>query len=40
MHGAGDEAVVKARSLFGAAILGAVVAAGRDLVGGIKAIAA
>ena len=39
MHGAGDEAVVKARSLFGAAILGAVVAAGRDLVGGIKAIA-
>jgi uncharacterized oligopeptide transporter (OPT) family protein len=40
MHGSGGEAVVKARSLFAAATLGAVVAAGRDLVGGIKAIAA
>jgi uncharacterized oligopeptide transporter (OPT) family protein len=39
MHSAGREAVVKARALFGAAILGAVVAAWRDLVGGIKAIA-
>ncbi|MFM8986000.1 MAG: OPT family oligopeptide transporter [Planctomycetia bacterium] len=40
MHGSGGEAVVKARSLFAAAMLGAVVAAWRDLVGGIKAIAA
>jgi uncharacterized oligopeptide transporter (OPT) family protein len=40
MHGSGGEAVVKARSLFAAALLGAVVAAWRDLVGGIKAIAA
>ena len=40
MHGAGDEAVIKARSLFGAAVLGAVVAIGRDLVAGIKAISA
>jgi uncharacterized oligopeptide transporter (OPT) family protein len=40
MHGAGGEAVVKARSLFAAAILGAVLAIGRDLVAGIKAIAA
>ena len=39
MHGAGGEAVVKARSLFGAAVVGAVVALGRDLVGGIKAVA-
>ncbi len=38
MHSEGGEAVVKARSLFGAAILGAVVAVGRDLVGGIKSI--
>jgi len=40
MHGSGGEAVVKARALFGAAILGAVVAVWRDLVAGIKAIAA
>ena len=39
MHSEGGEAVLKARSLFGAALLGAVVAAWRDLVGGIKAIA-
>ena len=39
MHSEGGEAVVKARSLFGAAALGAVVALWRDLVGGIKAIA-
>jgi uncharacterized oligopeptide transporter (OPT) family protein len=39
MHSEGGEAVVKARSLFAAAILGAVVALWRDLVGGIKAIA-
>jgi len=40
MHGSGGEAVVKARALFGAASLGAVVAVWRDLVAGIKAIAA
>ena len=40
MHSEGGEAVVKARSLFGAAVLGAVVALWRDLVGGIKAISA
>ena len=40
MHSEGDEAVVKARSLFAAAILGAVIALWRDLVGGIKAISA
>ena len=40
MHDSGGEAVVKARSLLGAAILGAVVAGWRDLVGGIRAIAA
>ena len=40
MHSEGGEAVVKARALFGAAIVGAVVAVWRDLVGGIKAIAA
>ncbi|MFM7243064.1 MAG: OPT family oligopeptide transporter [Planctomycetaceae bacterium] len=40
MHSEGGDAVLKARSLFGAAVLGAVVAAWRDLVGGIKAIAA
>jgi len=40
MHGSGGEAVVKARALFGAAVLGAVVALWRDLVGGVKAIAA
>jgi uncharacterized oligopeptide transporter (OPT) family protein len=40
MHGSGGEAVVKARSLFAAAMLGAVVAAWRDLVGGMKTIAA
>jgi uncharacterized oligopeptide transporter (OPT) family protein len=39
MHSEGGEAVLKARSLVGAAILGAIVAAWRDLVGGIKAIA-
>ena len=39
MHGAGREAVVKARSLFGAALLGAAIAVWRDLVGGIKAVA-
>ena len=39
MHGGGGDAVFKARSLFGAAILGAGVALWRDLVGGIKAIA-
>ena len=39
MHSEGGEAVVKARSLFGAAAIGAVVALWRDLVGGIKAIA-
>jgi len=39
MHSAGGEAVVKARSLFGAALLGAVVALWRDLVGGIKPLA-
>ncbi|MEY4166507.1 MAG: hypothetical protein RIR52_331, partial [Acidobacteriota bacterium] len=39
MHGAGGEAVVKARALFGSAVLGAVVAIWRDLVGGLKAIA-
>ncbi|MBU6309265.1 MAG: OPT/YSL family transporter [Planctomycetes bacterium] len=39
MHSEGGEAVVKARSLFGAAAIGAVVAVWRDLVGGIKAIA-
>jgi uncharacterized oligopeptide transporter (OPT) family protein len=40
MHSEGGDAVLKARSLFGAAVLGAVVALWRDLVGGIKAIAA
>jgi uncharacterized oligopeptide transporter (OPT) family protein len=40
MHGSGGEAVVKARALFGAASLGAVVAVWRDLVAGIKPIAA
>ncbi len=40
MHSEGGEAVVKARSLFGAAVLGAVVALWRDLVGGIKTISA
>jgi uncharacterized oligopeptide transporter (OPT) family protein len=40
MHGAGGEAVVKARALFGSAVLGAVVAIWRDLVGGLKATAA
>ncbi len=40
MHSEGGEAVVKARSLFGAAVLGAVVALWRDLVGGIKATSA
>jgi len=39
MHSAGSEAVAKARSLFGAAALGAVVAAWRDLVGGVRAVA-
>jgi len=39
MHSEGGEAVVKARALFGAALLGAIVALWRDLVGGIKAIA-
>jgi putative OPT family oligopeptide transporter len=39
MHSEGGAAVGKARSLFGAAILGAAVALWRDLVGGIKAIA-
>ena len=39
MHSEGGEAVAKARSLFAAAIVGAVVALWRDLVGGIKAIA-
>jgi uncharacterized oligopeptide transporter (OPT) family protein len=39
MHGSGGEAVVKARALFGAASLGAVVAVWRDLVAGIKPIA-
>lgn len=39
MHSEGGEAVVKARALFAAAILGAAVALWRDLVGGIKAIA-
>jgi uncharacterized oligopeptide transporter (OPT) family protein len=39
MHSAGGEAVVKARSLFGAALLGAIVALWRDLVGGIKPLA-
>ncbi|MFM8734647.1 MAG: OPT family oligopeptide transporter [Pirellulales bacterium] len=39
MHGTGGEAVVKARSLFAAATLGAIVALWRDLVGGIKAVA-
>jgi uncharacterized oligopeptide transporter (OPT) family protein len=38
MHSEGGDAVLKARALFGAAILGAVVALWRDLVGGIKAI--
>jgi putative OPT family oligopeptide transporter len=38
MHTEGGEAVLKARSLFGSAILGAVVALGRDLVGSITAI--
>ena len=40
MHGAGGEAVVKARSLFWAALLGGIVAVWRDLIGGIKAVAA
>jgi len=40
MHGAGGEAVLKARSLFWAALLGGIVALWRDLVGGIKAVAA
>ncbi len=40
MHSEGGEAVAKARSLFGAAALGAVVAAGRDLVGAIPTVAA
>jgi uncharacterized oligopeptide transporter (OPT) family protein len=35
MHGAGGEAVTKARALFGSALLGAVVAVWRDLVGGL-----
>jgi uncharacterized oligopeptide transporter (OPT) family protein len=39
MHSEGGEAVVKARALFGAALLGAIVALWRDLVDGIKAIA-
>jgi uncharacterized oligopeptide transporter (OPT) family protein len=40
MHGSGGEAVIKARGLFGAAIVGAIVAVWRDLVAGIKATAA
>ncbi|NBW97452.1 MAG: OPT family oligopeptide transporter [Planctomycetia bacterium] len=40
MHSEGGEAVAKARSLFGAATLGALVAAGRDLVAAIPAAAA
>jgi uncharacterized oligopeptide transporter (OPT) family protein len=40
MHGAGGEAVTKARALFGSAVLGAVVAIWRDLIGGLKATAA
>ena len=39
MHGAGGEAVVKARALFGSAVIGATVAAWRDLVGGIGSVA-
>jgi len=39
MHTAGGEAVVKARALFAAAVLGAVVALWRDLVGGIRTVA-
>ena len=40
MHGAGGEAVVKARSLFGAGIIGATVAVWRDLFPQIKSLAA
>ena len=40
MHGAGGAAVTKARALFAAALLGAGVAVWRDLVAGIKAVAA
>jgi len=40
MHGAGGEAVAKARSLFGAGLAGAVVAVWRDLVPRFQGIAA
>jgi uncharacterized oligopeptide transporter (OPT) family protein len=40
MHSAGSEAVVKARALFGAGIIGAAVAIGRDLFAGVKSLAA
>ena len=39
LHTAGGEAVAKARSLFGAAACGGIVAAWRDLFGGIPALA-
>jgi OPT family oligopeptide transporter len=40
MHSSGGEAVVKARALFGAGILGAIVAVWRDLFAQIKPLAA
>ncbi len=40
MHSAGGEAVVKARSLFGAGIIGALIAFWRDAVAEIKSLAA
>ena len=40
MHSAGGDAVVKARALFGAGVIGAAVAIGRDLFAGVKSLAA